>query len=122
LIPKLHKLMHYRDAIERLGSLDGFNSEAMERLHIDYAKIAYRASNRKDHVAQMTRWLERQEAVDKHSAYIRWAEERAGRKAKVVVPKFTEEDGAGSQVGDDELRAVTEAILTSVEKLPEQRS
>jgi hypothetical protein len=80
LIPKLHKLMHYRDAIERLGSLDGFNSEATERLHIDYAKIAYRASNRKDHVAQMTRWLERQEAVDKHSAYIRWAEERAGRK------------------------------------------
>ncbi|THU77979.1 hypothetical protein K435DRAFT_877154 [Dendrothele bispora CBS 962.96] len=38
-----------------------YNTETTERLHIDFAKDAYRASNHKDEYAQMTLWLERRE-------------------------------------------------------------
>jgi hypothetical protein len=56
-IPKIHAMVHYFAAIQSRGSLDGFNTESPERLHIDYAKEAYRASNKKDYVQQMTVWL-----------------------------------------------------------------
>ncbi|KAL0951815.1 hypothetical protein HGRIS_008482 [Hohenbuehelia grisea] len=72
-IPKIHSLEHYEDLIRLFGSADGFNTESPERLHIDYAKNAYRASNRKDYIQQMVRWLDRQEAVDRFSAYLEWA-------------------------------------------------
>ncbi|KAG6849242.1 hypothetical protein C0991_011820 [Blastosporella zonata] len=49
-IPKLHQMLHYLAAIKSRGSADGYNSESPERLHIDYAKDAYRASNKRDYV------------------------------------------------------------------------
>ncbi|KAJ6537137.1 hypothetical protein B0H19DRAFT_1213719 [Mycena capillaripes] len=58
-IPKIHSLQHYVDAIRRLGSADGYNTESPERLHIDFAKRAYRASNRRDYTEQMA-WLDDQ--------------------------------------------------------------
>ncbi|KAJ7462850.1 hypothetical protein FB451DRAFT_1494885 [Mycena latifolia] len=72
-IPKIHSLDHYELLIRLFGSADGFNTESPERLHIDYAKNAYRASNRKDYVNQMTLWLQRQEAVARFNAYLEWA-------------------------------------------------
>jgi hypothetical protein len=57
-IPKLHSMMHYVASIKLHGSADGYNTESPERLHIDYAKNAFRASNRKDYIQQMTRWLQ----------------------------------------------------------------
>ncbi|KAJ7666586.1 hypothetical protein DFH06DRAFT_1126680 [Mycena polygramma] len=72
-IPKIHSLDHYEPLIRLFGTADGFNTESPERLHIDYAKNAYRASNRKDYIVQMTLWLERQEAVARFSAYLDWA-------------------------------------------------
>lgn len=71
-IPKYHMLEHYVALIRNFGSADGFNTEWSERLHIDYAKDAYRASNKKDYIAQMTTWLSRQEAVDRFSVYLEW--------------------------------------------------
>ena len=62
-ILKIHSLLHYIDTIKKLSSLDGLNTENLEHLHIDYAKKAYLASNRKDYTIQMARWLQRQEAV-----------------------------------------------------------
>jgi hypothetical protein len=70
---KLHSLLHYIEAIWWLGSADGFNSEYSERLHIDYAKYGYLASNRVDFYFQMARWLQRREALERHAAYIDWA-------------------------------------------------
>jgi hypothetical protein len=46
-IPKIHQMMHYVEAIRSHGTADGYNTEASERLHIDYAKEGYRASNKK---------------------------------------------------------------------------
>lgn len=71
-IPKYHMLEHYVFLLRLLGSADGFNTEWSERLHIDYAKDAYRASNKKDYVIQMTVWLRRQEAVDRFTMYLYW--------------------------------------------------
>ena len=71
-ISKLHSLIHYIDSIILFGSLDGFNSEHLERLHIDYAKKGYCASNKWDYTIQMTRWLQHQEAMDLRTAYLQW--------------------------------------------------
>ncbi|PSR97570.1 hypothetical protein PHLCEN_2v4309 [Hermanssonia centrifuga] len=71
-IPKYHMLEHYVQLILKFGSADGFNTEWSERLHIDYAKDGYRASNKKDYTAQMTKWLSRQEAVDRFTVYLEW--------------------------------------------------
>ncbi|KAF8208319.1 hypothetical protein K438DRAFT_1930687 [Mycena galopus ATCC 62051] len=46
-INKLHKLKHYTNSICSRGTAAGFNTEAMERLHIDLAKVGYKATNKK---------------------------------------------------------------------------
>ncbi|KAI0722800.1 hypothetical protein C8Q76DRAFT_793807 [Earliella scabrosa] len=78
-IPKLHSLLHYIDAICRLGCADGFNTEHSERLHIDFAKKAFRASSRREYVVQMTTWLQRQEAIVRQTAYLDWIERSEGK-------------------------------------------
>jgi hypothetical protein len=72
-IPKVHSMQHYLNAIRSFGTADGYSTEGTERLHIDYAKLGYRASNHKTYIAQMARWLARQEAVSQFSAYLQWA-------------------------------------------------
>ncbi|THU88810.1 hypothetical protein K435DRAFT_916207 [Dendrothele bispora CBS 962.96] len=70
--PKLHFLCHYSRSIKYFGTTDNYNTETTERLHIDFAKDAYRASNHKDEYSQMTTWLERREKILHHSNYISW--------------------------------------------------
>jgi hypothetical protein len=77
-IPKIHSMMHYHDSIETHGSLDGYNTESPERLHIEFAKDAYRASNKRQYVSQMTTWLSRQEAIARFDAYVEWLESESG--------------------------------------------
>nr|VWP01897.1 Para aminobenzoic acid synthetase [Ganoderma boninense] len=77
-IPKLHSLDHYLISIKLFGTTDNYDTQYTERLHIDFAKDAYRATNRKDEFPQMTLWLERREKVLRHEAYIQW---RLGRRA-----------------------------------------
>ncbi|EPS92507.1 hypothetical protein FOMPIDRAFT_1137693 [Fomitopsis schrenkii] len=62
-IPKFHSLLHYVEAIRSLGTTDNYNTEMFERLHIDCAKKAWRASNHRNERPQMVRWLERQEKM-----------------------------------------------------------
>ena len=81
-IPKLHSLIHYVDAIKLFGTTDNYNTEYTERLHIDLAKDAYRATNHRDEYAQMTVWLERMEKVHRHHSYLEW---RAGKQPKIVL-------------------------------------
>lgn len=72
-VNKIHSMIHYSTAIRRLGTLDGYNTESPERLHIEYAKRAYKATNHKEFFAQMTEYLKRRERVFKFDAYLRWA-------------------------------------------------
>ncbi|KAN0094971.1 hypothetical protein V8E55_003258 [Tylopilus felleus] len=71
-IPKLHSLVHYIKSIWLFGSLDRFNTENSEGLHIDYAKKAYATTNQRDYMIQMTKWLNRQEAVMWFNSYHCW--------------------------------------------------
>jgi hypothetical protein len=74
-IPKLHAILHYINAIRALGSTDGYNSESPERLHIEFAKEGYRASNKRDYVEQMALWLQRREAMWIREGYVLWLSE-----------------------------------------------
>ncbi|KAJ7040549.1 hypothetical protein C8F04DRAFT_995657, partial [Mycena alexandri] len=83
-IPKIHSLQHYVNAIWALGSADGYNTEGPERLHIDFAKKAYRSSNKRDYTAQMTLWLQRQEAFALRESYLDWLEKKLSRELAAV--------------------------------------
>ncbi|KAI0331458.1 hypothetical protein GY45DRAFT_1248627 [Cubamyces sp. BRFM 1775] len=69
-IPKLHSLGHYVPSIKLFGTTDNYDTQYTERLHIDFAKDAYRATNKKDEFPQMTTWLERREKILRHAAYV----------------------------------------------------
>ena len=75
-IPKLHQMLHYFEAIKSHGAADGYNTESPERLHIDFAKEAYRASNGRDYEEQIVKWLGCQEAVVQFRAYLDWSQRR----------------------------------------------
>jgi len=81
-LPKLHSLIHYVESIELFGTTDNYNTEYTERLHIDLAKDAYRATNHRNEYAQMTIWLERKEKILRHQTYLEW---RLGNKPKVTI-------------------------------------
>ena len=85
-IPKFHSLIHYVSAIRSHGALDGYNSESPERLHIDFAKAPFRAGNKRDYTAQMTTWMARHDAVQRHETFLRWA------KGEGIIEKEEEVD------------------------------
>ncbi|KAF9037930.1 hypothetical protein BJ165DRAFT_1416773 [Panaeolus papilionaceus] len=60
-IPKFHSLLHYVESIKTFGTTDNYNTEMFERLHIDYAKNGWRASNKRNAFPQMIQYLTRQE-------------------------------------------------------------
>ena len=91
-IPKIHAIMHYATCIRALGSPDGYNTESPERLHIDFAKEAYHASNKRDYMEQMALWLQRREAMWVRESYLIWIEDRLGVE-DVVATEEDEDDG-----------------------------
>jgi hypothetical protein len=107
-IPKIHQMMHYVEAIRSRGTADGYNSEASERLHIDYAKEGYRASNKKDYIKQMTVWLGRQEAVTRFQAYLDYAAEQSN-----TPPHDSDTDDIASELDDDDMNDPTLTVPNS---------
>ncbi|KAH9929368.1 uncharacterized protein B0H18DRAFT_874057 [Fomitopsis serialis] len=85
LLPKLHMMTHYVRAIKLYGTTDNYNTESTERLHIDFAKEAYRATNHKDEFPQMTKWLERREKVLQHANYVEWRLLRVQREQHDLI-------------------------------------
>jgi hypothetical protein len=83
-IPKLHSLQHYTSSIRLFGTTDNYNTEYSERLHIDLAKDAYRATNHKNEYVQMSKWLERKEKIYRHGLFIDWL--LAGQQHPSMAP------------------------------------
>jgi hypothetical protein len=75
-IPKFHFLDHYILSIKLLGSTDNYNTEMFERLHIDFAKEGWRASNHREEFPQMVQWLSRVEKMFGFNNYITWKNEQ----------------------------------------------
>lgn len=71
-LPKLHSLEHYILSILLFGTTDNYDTQYSERLHIDFAKDAYRATNHRDELPQMTTWLERREKIARHGIFVSW--------------------------------------------------
>ncbi|KEP45881.1 hypothetical protein V565_233860, partial [Rhizoctonia solani 123E] len=74
-IPKLHMISHYTHLIRELGTPDGYNTETSERLHIDFAKMGYRASNKVNATKQMALYIQRLEAIAMHASYLEGKQE-----------------------------------------------
>lgn len=72
-IPKLAGLHAYLFHIPELGSSPQFSTEITETLHQTMAKAAYRATNRREFVPQMCRFLDRTERIRHMNSFIDWA-------------------------------------------------
>lgn len=105
-ILKVHSTTYYALMIQSHGTADRFITEASECLYIDFAKVAYNTSNKKNHVKQMTTWLKRQEAVDNFDRFLDW-----------VVEEYDElenDDVEGEEEDEDNVEAMgteAEAVL-----------
>jgi hypothetical protein len=77
-IPKLHSCIHYASSIRFYGTTDNYNTQSMERLHINLVKDAFCSTNQKDEYPQMTAWLERREMIQDHNDYIQRHHARHG--------------------------------------------
>ena len=97
--------MHYVNSIHALGSMDGYNTEPPEHLHIDFAKEAYCASNKRDYMEQMALWVQRHEAMWLRESYLIWIEDRL---SVVAAEKNEENDkvAAEDHNGDDEVDVI----------------
>lgn len=103
-IPKLHMLSHYADSIRELGTPDGYSTEAPEHLHIEYAKEPWRASNKRDAIPQMVRFIQRQEAIRIHRAHLDAYQEMVDAERTKGGPDDGDEGGGEwVDVNDDTL-------------------
>ncbi|KAF5372418.1 hypothetical protein D9757_011620 [Collybiopsis confluens] len=84
-IPKFHSLSHYVASIKWLGTTDNYNTEMFERLHINFAKEGWRASNKRDHFPQMVQWLSRQEKIASFDFYQSWIDTNDGHEESLAV-------------------------------------
>ena len=109
-ILKLHQMLHYCEAIKSRGTADGYNTESPERLHIDFAKEAYRASNGRDYEEQMVKWLGRQEAVVRFRAYLDWSLRRDA--------EFESDVDSDSDTDSDVINEPASSATTTMAGLP----
>lgn len=106
---KLHMLVHYVYMIKLLGTMDGYNTEATERWHIDLAKNLYHATNKKDYIRQMIEGLQRKEQMLHFDSYIQWQ-----AKEDVEFAKYIVSDGSDTT---DDLEAKDDVVAATTEKI-----
>ena len=111
-IPKMHAIIHYLTAIRALGSTDGYNMESPERLHIEFAKDGYQASNKRDYLEQMAVWLQHREVIWLKESYLMWLEDKV---APIIVDHGDGNDKDDNKV-DVENKISTKITTTEVNK------
>ncbi|KAJ6585760.1 hypothetical protein B0H19DRAFT_926144 [Mycena capillaripes] len=123
-IPKFHAIQHYVDSIRALGSADGYNTESPERLHIDFAKKAYRATNRRDYTEQMALWLQRQEAVALRTSYLAWCNKQTLQPASQSEDSDDSDDEGPEDKVTVPVSALNASAITSytIAKSPASRN
>ncbi|KIO00561.1 hypothetical protein M404DRAFT_29488 [Pisolithus tinctorius Marx 270] len=91
----------HKHVLVELKVADGYNTEYPEHLHIDYAKDAYRASNKHDYVEQMALWLQWQEAIHYKSTYLAWRQFRKSSSADLLEDGCFGSSDSDSEWGED---------------------
>jgi hypothetical protein len=123
-IPKLHMMQRYTHLIRRLGTPDGYNTETSERLHIDFAKSGYRASNRVNPLKQMALYIQRVEGIEMHLTYLMVTKPEAFRGAEgTAYSEDPDDDPDDDNDGledeeeeDEELEGLIQLPLVSFEE------
>lgn len=98
-IPKYHARQHYPSNILWLGTMDNYSAEITERYHMDTTKRAYLATNRKDAIKQMIRWLDRQEKIFQFDAFLQWRQSLVD--ALAALDDELKEDDPGDAAPED---------------------
>ncbi|KIY61462.1 hypothetical protein CYLTODRAFT_362860 [Cylindrobasidium torrendii FP15055 ss-10] len=86
-LPKFHSLEHYVETIKLFGVTNNYNTEMFERLHIDFSKKGWHASNKRDEFTQMTTWVTRRENVHRFERYLKWAAQEHAALQRLLIPK-----------------------------------
>ena len=94
-IPKFHSLIHYISAIRSHGTLDVYNTESPEHLHIEFAKIPFRAGNKCNYTAQMATWMSHHDAVQRYETFLCWAKGKGILDVTNNDDSDSEDDRAG---------------------------
>jgi hypothetical protein len=103
-IPKFHSLIHYISSICSHGMLDGYNTESLECLHINFAKVLFWAGNKQDYTAQMATWMSWHDAVQQYDMFLHWAKGQGiieDNDEKGARPKWWQKE---ANVDDTEVR------------------
>src|SRR6267154_727321 len=90
-IPKFHSIIHYVFAIRSHGTLNGYNSESPERLHIDFAKVPFRAGNKRHYMAHMATYMARHEVVQCYEMFLHWV------KGEGLIEKEEQKDNGKAE-------------------------
>ncbi|CAE6368386.1 unnamed protein product [Rhizoctonia solani] len=69
-MPIMHMVTHYSYSIRQLGTPDGYNTESPEYLHIPFVKEGWRASNKKNPIPQIVKYVGRMQAIRIHQTYL----------------------------------------------------
>ena len=69
-IPKVHAMQHYDQRVRDFGSPANFDTEYTEHQHIPDAKDPYRASNKREPITQMLRFVHRRTAIEAKYQYL----------------------------------------------------
>ncbi|KAG8731527.1 hypothetical protein FRC10_001655 [Ceratobasidium sp. 414] len=107
-IAKLHMLGHWIDDTHELGTPDGYSTETPEHLHIIYAKIPWRMSNRRNPFPQMFKFVQRLEAIqiqrtimDECYGERKGADEEEMEAARMFAEEDEGTEGCSNSDGDD---------------------
>src|SRR5713226_2705837 len=88
----------YVSAIHTHRALDGYNTESPEHLHIDFAKIPFRAGNKQDYTAQITTWMSCHDAVWHYGSFLHWAKgEGITKKRERIIERGEDDDNDGEE-------------------------
>ena len=69
-LPKIHAMQHYEQRVKDFGVPGNFDTEYTEHQHIPDAKDPYRASNKRNPVEQMLRFVHRRTAIETKYQYL----------------------------------------------------
>src|SRR3954453_9506595 len=69
-IPKIHVIQHYAQRVRDFGVPSNFDTEYTEHQHITDAKEPYRASNKREPIMQMLRFVHRRTAIEMKYQYL----------------------------------------------------
>ena len=107
--PKNHILRHFRDHVERMGSLPFFSTEMGERAHKEQMKVGYQRSNKQNFDAQIVARIARTTAMDIRAQNLRQLAKEGHLSESCVWPARARRDATTN--GDQ-----TEQTLKSVKR------